>query len=197
MTATLSVLEALAVTAELTNTPITPAAAKVMAGDLAGYPPHQVLGALARCRKELKGRMSVADVISRLDDGRPDAQEAWAMLPFDEDVTVVWTEEMSGAWGVALPLLMENDRIAARMAFLESYRTRVQRARDARVAREMDGELRPQRRDAPGRARRRHASRADRTRARAAARLPARAESDPRIEHIARTAAKRLTGPDE
>lgn len=53
------------------------------------------------------------------------------MLPFDEATTVVWTEEMSGAWGVALPLLEEGDRVAARMAFLESYRTRTQRARDA------------------------------------------------------------------
>lgn len=53
------------------------------------------------------------------------------MLPFDEGQTVVWTEEMAGAWGVALPLIEEDDRIAARMAFLETYRQRVQRARDS------------------------------------------------------------------
>lgn len=126
-----SVVKALAVTAELTGTQLSAAGARVMAGDLAPYPEHQVLGALARCRKEIKGRLTVADVVSRLDDGRPGPEEAWAMLPFDERQTIVWTEEMAGAWGVALPLLAEGDRIAARMAFLESYRTRVQRARDA------------------------------------------------------------------
>lgn len=128
---TLSVLEALAVTAELTQTQISAAGAKVMAMDLAPYPEHQVLGALARCRKELKGRLTVSDIITRLDDGRPGPEEAWSMLPFDEAQTIVWTEEMSGAWGVALPLIEDGDRIAARMAFLESYRARVQKARDA------------------------------------------------------------------
>lgn len=127
----LPVLQALAVTAELTNTQLSTAAAKVMAADLAPYPPAQVLGALARCRKELKGKLTVADVVSRLDDGRPGPEEAWAMLPFDEAQTVVWTEEMAGAWAVALPLIEEGDRIAARMAFLETYRARMQKARDA------------------------------------------------------------------
>lgn len=131
MSASVNVLQALAVTAELTGTEISAAGAKVMASDLAPYPEPQVLGALARCRKELKGRMTVADIISRLDDGRPSPEEAWASLPFDETQTVVWTEEMAGAWGVALALLEDGDRIAGRMAFLESYRTRVQRARDA------------------------------------------------------------------
>lgn len=133
MNASRPVLEALAVTAELTGTQLSPAAAKVMASDLAPYPPNQVLGALARCRKELKGRLVVADVISRLDDGRPGPEEAWAALPFDETQTIVWTEEMAGAWGVALALIEDGDRIAARMAFLESYRARVQKARDARL----------------------------------------------------------------
>lgn len=131
MTAPLSVLEALAVTAELTQTQLSAVAAKVMSDDLAAYPPNQVLGALARCRKELKGRLTVSDVVSRLDDGRPGPEEAWSILPFDEAQTVVWTEEMAGAWAVALPLIEEGERIGARMAFLESYRARVQKARDA------------------------------------------------------------------
>jgi hypothetical protein len=126
-----SVLEALAVTAELTGTQLSAAAAKVMASDLAPYPEGQVLGALARCRKELKGRLTVADVVSRLDDGRPGPEEAWALMPFNEMNTVVWTEEMAGAWGVARTLIEDDDKIGARMAFLESYRSRVQKARDA------------------------------------------------------------------
>lgn len=131
MSASVGILKALAVTAELTGTQVSPGAAKVMAADLAPYPENQVLGALARCRKELKGRLTVADVVQRLDDGRPGPEAAWAMIPRDEASTVVWTEEMAASWGVALPLLDEGDQIAARMAFLEHYRAAVLRARDA------------------------------------------------------------------
>ena len=73
-----------------------------------------------------------ADIIGRLQvmDGRPGPEEAWAMMPRDEDTTVVWTQEMASAWGVALPLLNERDQVAARMAFTEQYRKLVQGARD-------------------------------------------------------------------
>lgn len=133
MAASRALIQALAVTAELTGAQISEAAARVMVADLEPYPEIQVLGALARCRKELRGRLTVADIVRRLDDGRPGPEEAWALMPLNEESTVVWTEEMAGAWGVALPLIEEDDRIAARMAFLESYRERVQRARDAGV----------------------------------------------------------------
>lgn len=125
-----AVLKAIAVTCELTGTNLSEAAARVLASDLLAYPEGQVLKALNRCRKELKGRLTIADVIARLEDGRPGAEEAWAMLPRDEASSVVWTEEMSAAWGVALPLLHAGDQVAARMAFLERYRTLVQSARE-------------------------------------------------------------------
>lgn len=129
------VIQALAVTAELTNTLLSPAAARVLAADVAGYPEDQVLGALNRCRKELKGKLTVADIISRLDDGRPGAEEAWAYhVPKNEGVTVVWNDEITAAWGVALPLLDAGDEIQARMAFKERYTQEVQRARDAKKA---------------------------------------------------------------
>lgn len=128
-----ALLQAIAVTAELTNTELSAAAARVLADDLARYPEAQVLGALVRCRKELKGRMSPADIITRLADGRPGAEEAWAMIPRDEMGSVVWTEEMREAYGVAAPLIAENEPITARMAFLERYRALVQAARDAGV----------------------------------------------------------------
>lgn len=52
------------------------------------------------------------------------------MIPRDEASSVVWTEEMAQAFGVAHPLLTEGDQVAARMAFLERYRALVQQARD-------------------------------------------------------------------
>jgi hypothetical protein len=132
MTASRALIKALAVTAELTATTLSEAAARVMADDLSAYPEPQVLASLVRCRKELRGRLTIADVIARLDDGRPGAEEAWAMVSKaigDERVTIVWTAEMRDAFGVAEGL--EGDTIAARMAFLERYRTLCQQARDS------------------------------------------------------------------
>ena len=114
-------LSAVAVTAELCGRTFTPAAATVFLDDLARYPEHQVLKALGRCRREVRGVLTVSDVISRLEDGHPGAEEAWSMLPKTEDDSVVWTEEMAEACGVAMPLIQCGDMIAARMAFKESY----------------------------------------------------------------------------
>lgn len=125
-------LQAIAVTAELTGTELSEAAARVMAQDLARYPEKQVLGSLTRCRRELKPRtLTIEAVLTRLDDGRPGPEEAWAMIPRDEATSVVWTDEMARALGVAQPLLDEDDQVAGRMAFLETYRRLVQEARDA------------------------------------------------------------------
>ena len=121
--------KALAVTCELTGTTLSAAAKEAFVLDLAQYPLQQVLSALSRCRREVRGRLTVADVVNRLDDGRPGVEEAWAMLPKDEDGSVVWSDEMAQAFGVARPLL-EIDLIAARMAFKESYTAAIQRARD-------------------------------------------------------------------
>lgn len=54
-------------------------------------------------------------------DGRPGVEEAWAMIPRDENKTIVWTEEMAQAFGICKPLLDEGDAIAARMTFKEFY----------------------------------------------------------------------------
>jgi hypothetical protein len=127
-----AILQALAVTCELTQTQLSPAAARVMAQDLARYPEPQVLGALDRCRKELRPReLTLSAILTRLDDGRPGPEEAWAIVSpalADERITIVWTEEMALASAPASAII--DDPVAARMAFLESYRRLVQRARD-------------------------------------------------------------------
>lgn len=128
------VLEAIAVTAELCGRTFSPAAAKVFAMDLDGFPDEAILGALARCRKEVKGLLTVQDVVSRIDDGRPGVEQAWAMLPHDEHTSTVWTDEMASAWGIAAPLLADGDRVGARMAFKEAYTKAVNDARDEKRA---------------------------------------------------------------
>lgn len=127
----IELIKALAVTAQLMGTTLSEEAAEVFAGDLSGFPVDAIKAALVRCRKEVKGRLTVADVVSRIDDGRPGPEEAWAMLPKNEHDSVVWSDEMRRAFGVCGPLLSEGDHIAARMAFREAYISEVQKARDA------------------------------------------------------------------
>ena len=124
------ILEAVAVCAELTGTNLSEAASRVMAEDLANYPERQILAALTRCRRELKGRLTIAEIISRIDDGRPGVEEAWAMVPKSEYETVVWTDEMATAMRNAGDLLDAGDAVGARMAFKESYLKLCQQARD-------------------------------------------------------------------
>lgn len=80
-----------------------------------------------------------ADVIEQIeglvaDDGRPGAEEAWAMCcrASDESETLVWSVEMSEAYAVAQPLMQGGDQIGARMAFKEAYGRMVDDARRAR-----------------------------------------------------------------
>lgn len=73
-----------------------------------------------------------ADIIGMIqaDDGHPPPDEAWALVAkclTDETVTVVWTQQIASAFGIALGL--SDDPIAARMAFLGAYRARLAEAR--------------------------------------------------------------------
>lgn len=126
-------IQAIAVTAELCGRVFSPEAAAVFVGDLAAYPEDQILKALVRCRKEVRGVLTLSDVVGRLEDGRPGAEEAWALLPMTERDSAVWTTEMSQAFGVALPLIDSGEVVAARMAFKETYQRMVSQARDKGV----------------------------------------------------------------
>ncbi len=134
MKPTENLLKAIAVTAELTDTDLSEFAARIMANDLAGFPENQVIKALEKCRKELKGRLRISDVIDRIDDGRPGHEEAWAMIPKDESSSVVWTREMAESFGVAYPLIESGDHIAARMAFIETYKSKCAESRNNGIA---------------------------------------------------------------
>lgn len=126
------IVKAIAATSELCGgRPLSPTAAALFVDDLSAFPEHQVMAALSRCRKEIEGKpLTVAAVISRIDDGRPGPQEAWAMLPTTEAESTVWCDEMIHAWAIAAPLLDGKGNIAARMAFMEAYGKAVTLARD-------------------------------------------------------------------
>ena len=121
--------DAISITAEVCGQALSPAAAEVLAEDLADFDEALILAALARCRMELQGPLKISDILARISDGRPDTDEAWAMLPQNEWASVVWTDEMAKAWGVATPLLEAGDAGNARAAFREVYDKAVLEAR--------------------------------------------------------------------
>jgi hypothetical protein len=123
--------KAVAVTAELCGTSLSEAAGEILVDELARYDRGQVLQALTLCRQQLKGRLTMAAILERMDDGRPGADEAWAtaILAHDEANSVVWTAETAAAYWAARNLLDEGDKVGARMAFKQAYEPAVARAR--------------------------------------------------------------------
>lgn len=123
------ILKELTVTLEVCGSELSDAALQAILGELDGYGVDPVIAALVRCRRELTGRLSLAAIIERIDDGRPGPEEAWAMLPKDEAETTVITDDMRRAMGPALSLLAIGDHVAARVAFIECYRRGTLQAR--------------------------------------------------------------------
>lgn len=125
------ILQAVAVTAELTGASLSPAAQAMMVKDLSCYPEAQTLKAFDRFRREAKGRLTLAGIISLIEeeDGRPSADEAWAMCPRNEEDSTFWNDEIQAAMGIARPVLDSGDKIGARMAFRDAYERLVREAR--------------------------------------------------------------------
>lgn len=117
----------------ITGNEMNAVALDAMVEDLAPYGVAPVMDALARCRRECKGRLTLADILERMEsaDGRPEADEAWmnALLAVDEYATVIWTEETQQAFAIARPALEIHDRVGARMAFKAAYDRLVSDAR--------------------------------------------------------------------
>lgn len=123
-------LKAIAVTAELTGTEWSKEAALAVADELRGYPLADVKIALTECRKNLKGRLTLAEILDRIPSGHPGPEVAWATIAKamgNEQLTLVWTDQMREAYGIASQLA--DDPVQARMAFKEAYLALVKQAR--------------------------------------------------------------------
>jgi hypothetical protein len=122
--------------------PLTPKGKALFFKSLEQYPFELVSKAMTgHIRDPQRGKFQPApsDLIAQINglsghDGRPGPEEAWGMLPHDEKNSSAWTEEMQQAWGAALPLMQEGDRVAARMAFKEVYARLVDAARAQGIA---------------------------------------------------------------
>lgn len=115
-------LKTLFATYETLGQTVTPAAANLMADDLSGYPFDQIMDSLTKCRREVKGRFNLSEIITRIESqqGWLGANEAWALaLPLlDENESGAVTDIIQEALNVAGSC---HDNIAARMAFIECY----------------------------------------------------------------------------
>ena len=127
-------IKAIAVTAELMGTEWSKDAARAVAEELTLYPVESVKLALSRCCKELKGRLTITDILDRLPGGHPGPEEAWSCISRamgNEQLSLCWTDEMREAYGAAANL--SEDKISARMAFKEVYMKLVSEARSKRL----------------------------------------------------------------
>lgn len=125
-----SLVKLVVATAEVMGAELSLEGARLICEDLSQYPEPQVADALKRCRRELRGRFTLAEIVARIDDGRPGPEEAWGMYPKGEGETAVVTAEMHLAMRHAWPLVQEGDLVAGRMAFREAYLRIVADARD-------------------------------------------------------------------
>jgi hypothetical protein len=127
------VADAFSVAVEVCGSSLTDAAVRVICSELAAYDEREVLIALARCCREVRGRLTLADIVERIDDGRPGANEAWGIVGTDDESrSFIATEDAMEALAAARPLIVAGDMVAARMAFLDSYRDIVAKARAQR-----------------------------------------------------------------
>lgn len=126
----------LVATAEVLGQQLTPAAALLMAEDLASFDREVLARALARVRSEHAGKLTLKVVLDRVDElsGRLAPNEAWALAlrALDERETVVWTDEVCQAWAQARPIVQAGDKVGARMAFVSAYERIVREGREAR-----------------------------------------------------------------
>lgn len=128
------VIKTLAVMAEIYGKEMSELAAEMFVAQLSHHQPELVIGAMQRCLRELRTFPTVADILTRLPDGRPLPEQAWGMLPRGEDETVCWTEEMVQAWNEVRHLIHEGDSFNASKAFRESYSAKVSEARAKGIA---------------------------------------------------------------
>jgi hypothetical protein len=119
--------EMILVTAEMVGRPLSDLAVAAMTRRLEAHRLEDVRDALDRCARELRGRLTLADVLERLPGRHPGPDEAWAIATraYDEDASIVWTDEIAEAFGAVRHM---DDRVAARMAFRERYRELVARS---------------------------------------------------------------------
>lgn len=94
---------------------------------LIDYPLEAIQAAVILHAKNSKFAPTPSDICGIIEGSRVNkhlgADEAWAIAieSFNEEVTVIWTNEMAKARAIAWPIWESGDSVGARMAFKEAY----------------------------------------------------------------------------
>lgn len=123
-----TVAENIQITAEVCGNPLSPQAVVMMVQDLKKYNEADVLSALAKCRRTLKGRLTLASIIENIQADLPSADELFTQIAeycLDESRTFILPElafkALESTNGGIYQALHAGDRIGARMAFKNAY----------------------------------------------------------------------------
>jgi hypothetical protein len=119
MEAILNTLEAMTY---LYSVRMTREALVLFLSDLEHLAENDLLESLRRCRRELKRFPTVADIIERLPNSFPGAEEAWARCPKSDAESVAWTDQMREAYALVDDMIYTGQLVEARMAFKEKYK---------------------------------------------------------------------------
>ncbi len=109
------------------------AALTIMVKQLSKYTYPQVKAALNRCTLEVTNRLPLAEIIKRIDDGRPSPEKAWSEVQhLGESDSKMLTLEQNKAFCMVSTSLIDGDtsaKIAARQTFMEVYKQEVAKNR--------------------------------------------------------------------
>ena len=130
----IQVIHNLKVAFEVMGQDVSREATEVMASRLFRFTYPQVKAAIGRAIDESKYKITVAEIISRIDDGRPSPTQAWqSMSQFKESDAYYVPDEMHRAWcGVSTDMEHADNsiKIACRQSFLETYEKMCQESCD-------------------------------------------------------------------
>jgi hypothetical protein len=130
-----TLLTAIRAAAKSSHLPLGDADLWQLAEQLSAFPVEQVMSALRRCRREGCKRLTLNEVLSRVDDGRPGAEEAWLLVPKADADSTVWTTEMAHAFAYSVAALHDGAAVdEAKAAFKERYAELVAHARQVGIA---------------------------------------------------------------
>lgn len=127
-------VKALGVVLEMAGQEMSEAAMDMMASELSQFEFGAVQNALRKCARECKYKITLAEIIDRIDDGRPSPEKAWQDVQhLTEDDAKVLTTEQNKAYCMVSTSLINGDtsaKIAARQTFLQEYKRLCQESRD-------------------------------------------------------------------
>lgn len=126
----MDLLEAVSATYSTIGQQMSDIAIRMIVKDLEEYPLNDVLYSLSQLRKK-GGKIAFVDILEHLPGAHPGAEQAWGIVSrclADQDVSIVWTDQMAEAYGEIRH--MTKDYNAARAAFREIYMRLVAKARE-------------------------------------------------------------------